>query len=74
MVYYKPIKIIMNALRLADVIINMVVHYHGPLNSIITNKSLFLISKFWLLLRYFLGIKQRLFTAFYPQIDSHTKQ
>ena len=37
---------------------------------IITNKSLFFISKSWSLLCYFLSIKQKLFTIFYPQTNS----
>ena len=66
MVHYKPVKIIIDALGLAKDIIDMVVLYHGLPNSIMTDKSSLLISKFWSLLYYFLGIKRRLFIAFYP--------
>ena len=66
MVYYKLIKVTINALSLAKVIINMVVKHHGLLNSIVTNQKLLFISKFWSLLYYFLGIKQKLSTAFHP--------
>ena len=31
-------------------------------------------SKFWLLLYYFLGIKNKLFRAFYPQTDGQTER
>ena len=74
MVHYKPIKVTINALGLAKVIINVVVRHHGLPDSIITNRGLLFTSKFWLSLCYFLGIKQRLFTAFYPQTDGLTKR
>ena len=64
MVYYKPVKITINALGLAKVIINVVVRHHGFPELIITNQESFFTSKFWLLLCYFLGIKRRLSTAF----------
>ena len=68
--YYELVKIIIIASRLAKVILDIVVWYHGLLNSIVSDKSLLFISKFWLLLYYFLGIKQRLSIAFHPQINS----
>ena len=36
-IHYKLVKVIINALGLAEVIINMVVRYYGLLNSIVTN-------------------------------------
>ena len=74
MVYYKIVKITVNVSGLAKDIINMVVHYHGLLDSIITNKSLFFTLKFCSSLCYFFGIKQRLFITFYPQTNSQIKQ
>ena len=74
MVHYKPVKITINAPRLIEVIIDMVVHHHSFLDSIVTNKGSFFTSKFWLLLCYFFGIKRWLFIAFYPQIDGQTKR
>ena len=65
MVHYKPVKININASGLAKVIIDVVVRHHGLPDSIVTNRGSFFISKFWSLLCYFLGIKQRLFTAFH---------
>ena len=65
-VYYKLIKIIINTLDLAKVIINIVVRYYSFSNSIITNWGSLFILKFCLLLYYFLNIKQKLFIAFYP--------
>ena len=67
MVYYKLVKIIINASSLVKVIYNMVVWDHGFLNSIVTDKSLFFTWKFWWLLCYFFGIKQWLFIAFHLQ-------
>ena len=46
MVYYKPIKIIIDAPRLAEVIIDIVVRHHGLPNSIMTNRGSFFTSKF----------------------------
>ena len=74
MVYYKPVMVTINALGLTEVIIDVVVRYHGLSNSIVTDQGSIFISKFWSLLCYFLGIKWRLFTAFHPQIDSQTKR
>ena len=64
MVYYEPVKVTINALELAEVILDEIVWHHGLLDLIVTNKSLLFISKFCLLLCYFFGIKQKLSTAF----------
>ena len=64
MVHYKPVKIIINTPKLAKVIIDVVARYHGLSDSIVTNRGSFFTSKFWLLLCYLFGIKQRLSTAF----------
>ena len=69
MVYYKPVKVTINAPGLAKVIINVVVRQHGLPDSIVTNRGSLFTSKFWSLLCYFLGIKQRLSIAFHSQID-----
>ena len=70
MIYYEPVKITFDALGLAKVILNVIFQHHGLPDSIINNRSLLFISKFWSLLSYFLGIKQRFSTAFYAQTDS----
>ena len=46
MVYYKPVKVIINALGLGEVIIDMVVRHHGLLNLIVTDRKLLFTSKF----------------------------
>ncbi len=74
MVYYKQVKITIDAPGLAEVIIDMVVRYHGVLKSIVMDQVLLFISKFWLLLYYFLGIKKKLSTAFHSQTDDQTKR
>ena len=58
MVHYEPVKITINALRLAKVIIDMVVRYHGLSDLIVTDGGFFLTLKFWSLLCYFRGIKR----------------
>ena len=74
MVHYEPVKVTINAPGLPEVIINVVVRHHGLSNSIITNWRLLFTSKFWSLLCYFLGIKQKLSTAFHPQTDGQTER
>ena len=69
MVYYVSVQVIIDAPSLVEVIIDVVVRHYGLSDSIITNQELLFTSKFWLLLCYFLDIKQKLSTAFYPQID-----
>ena len=58
MIYYKPIKRIINALKLVEVNFNVVFQHYGLFNFIIFNKSLLFIFKFWSSLFYFFGIKQ----------------
>ena len=74
MIYYESIKISINALNLAKVIINIVIRYHGLPDSIITNQGSLFKSKFWSLLCYFLKIKRKHFIAFYLQINGQTKR
>ena len=73
MVHYKPVKVTIDASGLAEVILDEVVWHYGLPDSIMNNKGSFFTSKFWLLLCYFLGIKQRLSNSFHPQIDSQTE-
>ena len=47
MVHYKPFKVTIDAPRLAKVIIDVIVWHHGLLNSIVTDRDLLFISKFW---------------------------
>ena len=74
MVYYEPVKVIIDAPGPAEVIIDVVVQHHGLPDSIVTNKGSLFTSKFWSSLCYFLGIKRRLSTAFHPQTDGQTKR
>ena len=66
MVHYKPVKVTLNAPKIAQVILDMIVWNHGLPDSVITDKSSLFTLKFWVSLCYFLGIKRRLFTAFHP--------
>ena len=74
MVHYKPLKVTIDAPRLAKVILDVIVWHHGLPDSIVTNRGSFFIAKFWSLLYYFLGIQRRLSTAFYSQTDGQTKK
>ena len=57
MIYYKPVKITINAFSFIKVIIDVVLRHYGLPYSIISNQGSIFILKFWLLLCYFLGIK-----------------
>ena len=72
--HYEPVKVTIDALGLAEVIINVVVRHHGLPDSIVNDRGSLFISKFWSLLCYFLGIKRRLSTAFHPQTDGQTER
>ena len=74
MVHYKPVKVIINAPGLVEVIINVVVRHHGLPDLIIIDRRLLFTSKFWSSLYYFFGIKRRLSTTFHPQIDGQTER
>ena len=74
MVHYKPAKVTINAPGLAEVIINVVVRHYGLPDSIVINWWSFFTSKFWSLLCYFLGIKRRLYTIFYPQTNEQSER
>ncbi len=74
MLHDKLVKITINVPNLAEVIIDMIVRYHGVPKSIIMDQDLLFILKFLFLICYFLEIKKKLFTAFYPQIDSQTER
>ena len=64
MVHYKLVKITINALSFAKVIINIVIHHYSVPNLIISDRGLIFISKFWSSLCYFFDIKQRFYTTF----------
>ena len=68
-VYYKPVKLTVNILGLAEVIIDIVVRYHELLDLIVIDQESLFTSKFWSSLCYFLGIKQKLSTTFHPQTN-----
>ena len=74
MVYYEPVKDTIDAPKLVEVILDVVVRHHGLPNSIVSERGPLFTSKFWSSLCYFLGIKWRLSTTFYPQTDGQTKR
>ena len=67
-VHYVPVKFTIDVSSLAEVIIDVIMHYHGVLESIVMDQGLFFTSKFWSSLYYFLEIKRKLFITFYPLI------
>ena len=66
MVHYEPVKVTVGAPGLAEVILDVVIQHHGLPNLIVSDRGSVFTSKFWSSLCYFLGIKQRLSTAFQP--------
>ncbi len=73
MVYYEPVKITITTPGQAEVIIDVVVRHHRVSELIVTDRGSLFTSKFWSSLCYFLRIKKKLSTAFYPQTDGQTK-
>ena len=71
--YYKLVKVPIDASSLAEVIIDMVVRHHGLPDSIVSNWGSVSTFQFWLLLCYFLDIKQRISTALQPQTNGQTE-
>lgn len=57
MVYYKLVKVIIDILSQAKVMINKIIHYYGIFEFIIKHQNLLFISKFLSLLYYFLDTK-----------------
>ncbi len=74
MVHYKPVKVTIDTPALAKVIIEAVVRHHGLPDLIVSDRGSVFTSKFWSSLCYFLGIKQKLSTAFHPQTDGQTER
>ena len=74
MVNYESVKVTINALGLAEVILDVVVQHHGLSNSIITDWGLPFTLKFWSLLCYLLKIKWRLSITIHPQTDGQTER
>ena len=74
MVHYELFKVTINAPGLAEVIIDVVMRHHGLPDLIVTDRGSLFPSKFWSSLCYFLGIKQRLSSAFDPQTDRQIKR
>ena len=73
MVHDESVKVSINAPRLAEVILDMVVWQHGFPDCIINDRGAIFTSKFWSLLCYFIGIKYRLSTTFHLQTDGQTE-
>lgn len=73
-VYNKPVKLTINTLSLAEVIMETIVRYYGLQDFIINDWGLVFTLKFWSWLYYFFGIERKLLTAFHLQIDGQTKR
>ena len=74
MIHYQPVQVTIDAPRLVEVILDVVVWHHGLPDSIVSDRGSVFTSKFWSSLCYFLGIKRRLSTAFHSQTDGQTER
>ena len=74
MVYYDPVKVTIDVPGRVEVILDVIVWYHGLTDLIVTNRGFLFTSKFWSSLCYFFDIKRKLSTAFHPQTDGQTKR
>ena len=74
MVYYELVKVTIDALGLAEVMLDVVVWHYGLPDSIVSDRGSLFTSKFPSSLCYFLGIKRRLSIAFYSQTNGQTER
>ena len=58
LVHYEPVKVTINALRLTEVIIDVMLQYHSFPDSITSDCGAIFTFQFWFLLYYFLSIKK----------------
>lgn len=72
-IYYKLVKVFINALKLAKALLNMIVWYYSFFDFIIINWGFLFISMFGFLPCYFFDIKWYLLMAFHLKTDSQTK-
>ena len=68
------LKISIDAFDFAKVILDEVLRHHDLPDSIVSNRGSVFTSKFWSSLYFFLEIKRRLSTIFYPQTNGQTKR
>ena len=60
--------------KLAHIVVDRLIRYHGILRTFITDRDVRFTSKFWKTVVAALGIKHRLSTAFHPETDGQTKR
>ena len=74
MAHYVPCRKDIQAEGLADIFLREVVRLHGVPRSIVSDRGPILTSKFWSTLCYYLGVRRKLSTAYYPQTDGQTER
>lgn len=74
MVHHKLVKTTIDVAGLAEIIINVVVRYYSLPESIVGDENSLFTSKFWCLLYYFFGIKQKISTTFHLWTDDQTRR
>lgn len=73
-IYYEPVKVLIDTTGLAKVITNTIIRHHSLPDSTVSNRGPIFTSKFCFSLYYSLSIKQKLSTALHLQIDSQTER
>ena len=74
MAHYVPVKTTLTAEQLAEVLIDVLVRYHGLPDSIVSDRGSLFTSHYWSALCHFLSVKRRLSTAFHPETDGQTER
>lgn len=74
MVHYESRLTTLTADQLAEILIEAVIKDHGLSDSIVIDQKLSFIFKFWSSLCYYLNVKSRLITDFYPETNRQTKR
>ncbi len=72
-VHLIPVKTTTKTVELAYEFLNHIVHLHGLLSSIVSDRDTKFMSQFWKELHQLLGVELKLSTAFHPQMDGQTK-
>lgn len=73
-VHSKLLMVIIDTLKLIELIIHIIVRHYGFFDSIRIHYDSVFNSKFWSLPCYFLKIKLKFLTTFYPKTDDQTKR
>ena len=72
--HFIPFKETYDVPKLAHVMLDRLIRYHGILKAFITDRDKLFTLNFWQTLVAQIGIKHKLSTAYYPQTDGQTER